>query len=368
MNIVILIFGAFLLGALIGLIYLLTRFHRFRPIKALAGKSRFLSWIAALVPVLLLVLLCVFDMINGVITVIHLFVFWIFCDIAGYFIRRHKGTKEIRHYYEGLAAILITAAYLGAGLYADFHVWETDYQLTAGKELGTDRLRIVQITDSHIGSTFGGEGFAKHMARIQETDPDVIVITGDYVDDGTEKEDMVRSCQALGDMKSTYGTFFVFGNHDKGYMNYRNFTAQELRRELEKNHVRILEDEAVLLNDSFYIIGRKDRSERYGRASMEELVSPLDPSRYMVVLDHQPHDFAAQAEAGVDLVLCGHTHGGQMFPVGILGEVSGANEKTYGLKTTGTTNYIVSSGISDWEIIFKTGTFSEFCVIDITRG
>ena len=55
-----------------------------------------------------------------------------------------------------------------------------------------------------------------------------------------------------------------------------------------------------------------------------------------------------------------------MFPVGLTGELSGANDKTYGLETRGNTNFIVTSGISDWEFIFKTGTFSEFCVIDIS--
>ena len=91
----------------------------------------------------------------------------------------------------------------------------------------------------------------------------------------------------------------------------------------------------------------------------------LDPSCYNILLDHQPHDFNNEAEAGFDLVLCGHTHGGQMFPVGITGELSGANDKTYGLEQRKDTVFIVNSGISDWAFKFKTATRSEFGVIDI---
>ena len=98
---------------------------------------------------------------------------------------------------------------------------------------------------------------------------------------------------------------------------------------------------------------------------MAELMAAIDPDAYTIVLDHQPHDFDAQEEAGVDLVLCGHTHGGQMFPVGLLGEWSGANEKTYGMESRGNTTFIVNSGISDWAIPFKTAAIAEFGVIDI---
>ena len=120
-----------------------------------------------------------------------------------------------------------------------------------------------------------------------------------------------------------------------------------------------------MIADQIYLIGRQDRSER-SRKSMAELVSDLDTSKYMIVLDHQPHDYDAQELAGVDLVLSGHTHGGQMIPIGFIGEWIKANDKTYGLETRNQTSFIVNSGISDWAIPFKTGTIAEFGVIDIT--
>ena len=193
-----------------------------------------------------------------------------------------------------------------------------------------------------------------------------MVITGDFVDDDSTKEDMIISCEALGTWKPKYGIYFVFGNHDKGYFNYRDFSTEELRSELEKSGVHILEDETVQITEHLSLSGRQDRSE-YGRKSAQELAKELDTSDYTILLDHQPNDYDAEEAAGFDLVLSGHTHGGQMFPIGITGVLSGVNDKTYGLEARGGTTFIVNSGISDWAIKFKTATFSEFGVIVITK-
>lgn len=267
-------------------------------------------------------------------------------------------------YWQGLLAIIITTVYLSFGWYNAHHVWETRYTLETHKELGMDSLRIVQITDSHIGTTFHWQGFTKHLENIQNTNPDLIVITGDYVDDDTTKEDMIKSCEALGKMKTKYGVYMVYGNHDKGYYTYRNFTTTELENTLEKNNIILLEDETTLIDDKFYLIGRQDRSVS-NRQSAADLIEELDSSKYMIMLDHQPNDYDNESATSVDLVLSGHTHGGQIIPIGITGELSGANDKTYGLEVRNNTAFIVNSGISDWSIKFKTGTFSEYGVIDI---
>ena len=358
------IFGGFILVTIIGLIYLWTRFLKFRTVQKLSGGRKWAARLIAAVPVLIMAACIRLDPVNVIIAIVHLLVFFIACSLIGRLIRRRG---PVTFYWEGLCAIIITSVYLGCGWYLAHHVVETDYHLVTDKTLGKENLRIVQISDSHIGATFDGDGFARHMETVQKAQPDVLVITGDYVDDDTKKEDMVKSCAALGKMETTYGIYYVFGNHDKGYGNYRDFTTADLVAELEKNNVVVLEDESVLLNDSFYIVGRQDRSHR-GRASVEELTKDLDPAKYIVVLDHQPQEFADEEKAGVDLVLCGHTHGGQMIPVGFLGEFTKANEKTYGLETRGTTNIIVNSGISDWAIRFKTGTIAEYGVIDVTAG
>ena len=100
---------------------------------------------------------------------------------------------------------------------------------------------------------------------------------------------------------------------------------------------------------------------------MSELTKDLDDNVFSIVMDHQPRDYAAQAKSGVDLVVSGHTHGGQLIPLTTLMKLTsiGGNDRVYGAETRENTDFIVTSGIADWEIFFKTGCVSEFTVIDI---
>lgn len=358
-----------LLAAVIGIIYLTSRFHRFSFMQKLAEKHRAVSWILSALAIAVIGGCWAFINVWSVIIVlIHLFIFWLGCDIVSAFITRIT-KKKPRKNYAGAAAIAITAVYLGIGWFLAHHVSVTQYSFYTNKDIGTDTLRIVEVADSHLGITLDGEKFAAQMERVSKTEPDVVLICGDFVDDDSSREDMIRSCEALGQLKTRFGVYFVFGNHDKGYyQGYRDFTSDELREKLEENGVIILEDESVLVNDSFYIIGRQDRSEENhspGRADMNSLTQELDGSKYAIVMDHQPNAYDEEAASGVDTVLSGHTHGGHIFPAGQIGLLIKANDRVYGTEQRGNTTFVVTSGISGWAIPFKTGTFSEFVIIDI---
>lgn len=364
-----LIFGSIVLATILGVVYLVSRFARFSIVRRLARDKKILSFGIGMIPVILIFLATWLTLgsINAMICIIHLMAIWLICDGVSKLVERKRKKKFVK-YYTGLFAMGVTVVYLLCGAYLAYHVWRTEYTLTTDKPVGN--LRIVQFADSHVGTTFDGEGFAEQVDAMQAENPDVVLITGDYVDDDTTKEDMIAACRALGSLRTTYGVYYAFGNHDKGYYgsDFRGYSGDDLIAELEKNHVTVLQDETALVGENFYIIGRQDRSEEQrgqSRASMEELVSGLEPDKYTIVLDHQPHDYDAQAEAGVDLVLSGHTHGGQLFPVNYMGEWTGENDKTYGLETRKNTNFIVTSGISDWAIKFKTGCKSEYVVVDV---
>jgi hypothetical protein len=295
--------------------------------------------------------------------------FWLLGDLIEYILKKYRKNTENKEsgshpYYTGIIVIAFTAVYLCIGGYLAYHVSVSTYDLATDKDLGRPELKAVLFADSHIGTTFDGEGFAEHMKTIRNEKPDVVLIAGDYVDDSATREDMVRSCRALGELETAYGVYYVSGNHDKGYNNNRNFSYNDLIAELNGNGVVVLEDEAVLVDDSFYIIGRRDKSSA-GRKSASELTKDLDPGKYKIMLDHQPNDYDEEAASGVDLVLSGHTHGGQLFPINRAGEWIKANDRTYGYEKRKDTEFIVTSGISAWAIKFKTGTRSEYAVINI---
>lgn len=354
-----------------GLVYLVSRIYKFRTVKRLIKANKSFKWLVAVLFLIALAACFVIDEVNTAIVILHFVLFWIIGDIIALIIRKAKGRERKnseKPYFLGIAVIVFTTVYLAVGWYLAHHVWVTKYTFATEKNIGSEPIRVVLFSDSHIGTTFDGEGFAAYMERIQAENPDMVLIAGDYVDDDTTREDMIRSCRALGELKTKYGVFYSDGNHDKGYYQSRDFSYAELLSELEENGVTVLRDDAKLINDSVYVVGRLDKYDS-GRMSMEALIEGfnIDKDKYIIVMDHQPNDYAAEAAAKVDIVLSGHTHGGQLIPINRVGELIGANDRTYGLEKRDNTNFVVTSGISCWAIKFKTGTKSEYVVLDIVK-
>jgi predicted MPP superfamily phosphohydrolase len=294
---------------------------------------------------------------------IHLFIIWLICDIIAAAVRKLSGKKSERN-LAGAAALVITAVYLAVGWWFAHHIYITEYELVTDKDVG-DGIRVALIADSHLGTTFDGEGFAKQVDRIQALEPDMVIIAGDFVDDDSKKADLDRACEALGGLDTKYGVFFALGNHDYGYYpdNMRDYSADDLNDAMKRNGIHFLTDE-IFDADKLCVIGRNDRYNEQ-RASIDELMQKAGSSRYSIVIDHQPNDYAAEAAAGADLVLSGHTHGGPLIPAGQIGLLIGANDRVYGHERRDSTDFIVTSGIATWAIPFKTGTRSEIVVIDI---
>ena len=356
----------------IGLVYLSSRLEKFGFMDKLTDCRPKRKSVLSIVLVFGLFALIGWQInfMNAIVCTVYFALVWALCDFANWLIIKIR-RKIFKRYYAGVCAFVISIAALACGWYLDHQVWQTDYNLNTQKSVRP--LKIAMFADSHLGTTFDAEGFAVHLANIQAQQPDMLIIAGDFVDDDTSREDMLKACQALGKFQTRYGTYFAFGNHDSGYYGsaYRGFGAHELIAALQQNGVKVLRDEAVLVDNELYVIGRRDLSdvrEKHGaRQSMQELMQNLDNQKYTIVIDHQPADYAAQADAGVDLVLSGHTHGGQLFPFNQVGKWIGANDRIYGLEKRGNTNFIVTSGISDWAIKFKTGTKSEYVIINVEQ-
>lgn len=316
-----------------------------------------------------IIALCI-DLINAVVCVMYIAMIWAVSDFSFWLIEK-IGHIAFEHYYAGWIALLVSIISLSVGWYLDHNVWQTNYELKTSKNM--PNLRVAMFADSHIGTTFDSNGFAKHLKAIQAQNPDILLIAGDYVDDGTTKEQMINATLALGKIKTKYGIYYVSGNHDKGYYGAarRGFSEDDLFDKLKENGIIILQDESILVNNLFYIIGRKDYSVQHEqggrRKSIVELTKDLDKHKYMIVLDHQPVEYEKEANAKVDLVLNGHTHGGQLFPFNQIGKWIKANDLVYGHEKRQNTDFIVTSGISDWAIKFKTGTKSEFVIINIKQ-
>ena len=341
--------------------YIATKLYKFNIIKKI--KNKYLRIAASLVFLYITIILLIWNATNANIMVLHFFFILLLGEIIYSIVCMCKRKINFKYGQEVTVAVslIVTIIYLGYGYYLAHHVVETHYEVVATKDIGIDNFRVVQITDSHIGATMSGDTFYKYMEKINESNPDIVVITGDFIDDDTSESDMIRACEGFSILKTNYGVYFVFGNHDKGYFSDR---SKELRENLEKNNVVILEDQGLDIIGNIYLIGRQDKQMR-SRDTAEELMKDVTSDKYTIVLDHQPRDYENEEKAGMDLVISGHTHGGQVFPLQIIDKLTGANNQIYGIETRENTTFIVSSGIGDWAVKFKTGTIAEYVVIDI---
>lgn len=286
--------------------------------------------------------------------------FFILCAVSGLVSRFFKEGRLKKMLRTGQIAFGLT---LLIGVYAFFNmrlIRETDYSLTTSKPL-TKSYTAVLVTDAHYGDVLHAKGLKDMCQRIEALSPDVLLLGGDIVDENTEEAEAAEIFRLLGGIKTAYGVYYVSGNHDKG--TYRAGGGHDLNALCAKAGVTYLKDETVGLGEELLLAGRRDRNDRE-RKPVSGLI-PEKETRYVIVLDHQPREYAENAAAGADLTLSGHTHAGQIFPAGFLTEPFGS-ELNYGITERDGMTAIVTSGASGWGFPLRTSRHSEFVCITLS--
>ena len=231
---------------------------------------------------------------------------------------------------------------------------EIQVSKTAGER---KHLRVVAISDVHLGITVDNKRLAKYVQLINDQKPDVVVIAGDVVDNNPRLMINRRMYEELSQIDAPLGVYACLGNHEYigGIEESLDFYA--------KSKINLLIDEVAQVDSSFWIIGRDDRSN-HRRKKLSELVSQADSRQPLIVLDHQPYNLEQAEENGIDLQFSGHTHNGQLWPASLL--VNKLYEVGHGFKQKGNTSVYVSSGLALWGPPFRIGTQSELVVFEIS--
>lgn len=282
----------------------------------------------------------------------------------------------------GACCICIVIIISFSGIYHAKHIKVTPYKITVDKSApDMDSLKIVLLADTHFGYNAGAVHAQEIVDKINEQNPDLVCIAGDIFDN---EYDAVREPEKISEIlctiRSKYGVYACWGNHDLNEPILAGFTFKHkkedskqlkdprMKRFLQNSNIQLLEDEAVLIDNSFYVVGRKDASliEKIEekRKTPAQLTQKLDKDKTIIVIDHQPKELQDIADAGVDLDLCGHTHDGQTFPGNFT--VKFLWENPCGYLQKGSMHNIVTSGSGVWGPAMRVGTDSEICTINLT--
>ena len=203
-----------------------------------------------------------------------------------------------------------------------------------------DGFTIVQLSDIHVGPVIQERFLDQLVAAANGAKPDLVAITGDLVD-GTPAQ-LGRYVARLGNLRSRHDTWFVSGNHDY-YSGWERWAAV-----LPGVGFTVLRNRFVTIGDaggSFDLVGVEDFGSRWGSGGydLDAATAGRDPERASVLLAHQPNGFEQAADKRIGLQLSGHTHGGQMFPGTLIGEVIWG-DRNAGLSRTGDTQLYTSRG------------------------
>lgn len=241
-----------------------------------------------------------------------------------------------------------------------------------GLPSGLEGMRIVQLSDLHVGPHTPRRHLARIAEAVRSARPDLIVLTGDQVDDFAR--DVEPLGRALADLRAPLGVVAVAGNHDV----YAGWAS--VRAGMESLGWTVLVNESVPVDVNgtrFWVAGTGDPAGKGGPGGKDASVIPdvertlasVPRHAFTVVLAHNPSLWPDLAARGVDLTLSGHTHYGQLAVPRLQWSVASVFlEHAMGLHRQGNSVLYISPGTNYWGIPFRIGALPEVTVVTLHRN
>ena len=276
--------------------------------------------------------------------------------------------------------IVLTGATSIYGIINAKIVRTTEYEITINKDGGNFKeMTIAMFGDPQFGYNIGEYHLKQAVDIINKNDVDIVCVVGDIFDN---QYSAIKNPDKLIDLfnqiKSKYGMYAVLGNHDVEEPILCGFTfndetlenklaSKEMLDFIRKSGMVLLYDENVIINDSINLYGRADQERpnlgNITRKESGELFKEVDVSKPIMVLDHEPREYDELEKAGVDLMMAGHTHDGQLWPTKIATDIIWENP--YGLWVKNAFHAITTSGLGLFGPNMRVGTIAEVCIIHV---
>ncbi len=228
-----------------------------------------------------------------------------------------------------------------------------DTSLTIGKKA----MRIVMLSDLHLGYHNRRSEFHKWVDMINAEHPDLILIGGDIVD--ISMRPLLEEHVAEEFHRLQAPIYACLGNHEY-------YSGEPKAQQFYKDAgIHLLRDEVAKVA-GIAIIGRDDRTNQQRKPLAQIIAKTNVQNEFTILLDHQPYHLEEAEKAGIDFQFSGHTHYGQVWPASWVTDA--IYEDAFGPLQKGKTQYYVSSGMGIWGGKFRIGTRSEYVVLTLEEN
>ena len=260
-----------------------------------------------------------------------------------------------RNLFAGVTIISIVLLIIGN--YNAINAVIRKYEINIDKPLSEIKeIKAVLVSDIHMGTIIQNNRILKLVNQINDINPDLILFAGDLVDHNPNPVIEKEMGKIFLSLHPKYGMYAVTGNHE--FIGHAEISIDYLT----KYGIRYIRDTVLNIDDKFYVAGREDKTKRQftgeeGRKPLDDILKGLDRNRPLILMDHQPLDYDLVEVSGVDLMVSGHTHKGQLWPFGYI--TSMLYDNHYGLLKKGKSYFYTSSGYGTWGPPVRIGTRSE---------
>lgn len=235
-------------------------------------------------------------------------------------------------------------------------------EITIDKKINDRKeLKIVLATDIHMGAMIGKKRVREMIQKINSQNPDLVLFAGDLVDHNPLFVKAADNGPEFLKINAPLGVYAVAGNHE--FIGHAEISINYL----QQYGIQYIRDTILNVNGVLQIAGRDDRERKQhdgiARKAMDDLMKNLHPELPLILMDHQPVEYASAVKYGVDLMVSGHTHKGQLWPFGYI--TNAIFENDYGLMKKDKTWFYTSSGYGTWGPPVRTGNRPELVVINL---
>lgn len=261
--------------------------------------------------------------------------------------------------YSAVLALLITA-------YGYYNAWTPrikEVNLSMDKRQSkVDNLKVVLATDVHLGVLLRNKKADQLLKDIKAQNPDIVIFGGDLVDHNPVPVVKNNMGQYFQQIDAPLGVYAVTGNHE--FIGHVEISVDYFT----EHGVRYLRDTLHTIDGVIQIAGRNDREglnyTGSKRKPLDVLLKNKNVDLPLLLIDHQPVEYSKAAQNGVDLMMSGHTHKGQLWPFNFITRLVFEND--YGLMQKGKSYFYTSTGYGTWGPPVRTGNRPELVVFNMS--